>query len=167
MKNIDIRKYWQQFCHWKGWHAFASACKQAWFATLRWQGWKKLFFLSSTLSLLLFILCCAALVWVFLNGMEFQFWAYGLYALSAYTLAALCVRLPAAIREEGSWRKRHPKVDAFLKNEELMFRLDLYREQIINFGYGIYKIASGVLFGSAWIGCDGIYNLAQALIQLF
>ena len=31
----------------------------------------------------------------------------------------------------------------------------------------VYKIVSGTLIGSAWIGADGIYNLVQALIQLF
>ena len=45
--------------------------------------------------------------------------------------------------------------------------VNLYRQQIINFGYGIYKIAAGVIIGSAWIGADGIYNFFQALIQLF
>jgi divalent metal cation (Fe/Co/Zn/Cd) transporter len=44
---------------------------------------------------------------------------------------------------------------------------DAYFEQFINFAYGIFKIASGVIVGSAWIGADGIYNFVQALIQLF
>ena len=43
----------------------------------------------------------------------------------------------------------------------------MYLEQFINFAYGIFKIVSGVIVGSAWIGADGIYNFVQALIQLF
>ena len=62
---------------------------------------------------------------------------------------------------------RHPKVAAGWKNEELKFQISLYVEQFLNFAYGIFKIVSGVVIGSAWIGCDGIYNMAQALIQLF
>ena len=61
----------------------------------------------------------------------------------------------------------HPKIVGILQNRELMFRLELYFEQFINFAYGTFKIVSGVVIGSAWIGADGIYNFAQALIQLF
>ena len=167
MKNMDFRTFWHRFCRWQGWHATGMACQKAWLATIRWHGWSKLFFLPAWVALPLFALCGAALIWVFWKGYEQLFWAYGLYVLSAYTLADLCFRLPAAIRLAGTWREKHPKVDRYLNDKELHFQLDLYREQIINFGYGIYKITAGVVIGSAWIGADGIYNLAQALIQLF
>ena len=58
-------------------------------------------------------------------------------------------------------------MDGLLKNKELHFKLELYFEQFVNFAYGIFKIASGVIVGSAWLGADGIYNFVQALIQLF
>ena len=63
--------------------------------------------------------------------------------------------------------RNHPKVEGLLKNKELHFKLELYFEQFINFAYGIFKIVSGVIVGSAWSGADGIYNFTQALIQLF
>lgn len=141
--------------------------KAFWDRFLHWHGWKKLFPMPLWAEGLLFAACCGGLVWIFLNGLELWWPAYCLYGLSAYSLTALCIHIPAAVRMEGIWRKKHPKVDGFLKDHEKLFKLDLYREQIINFGYGIYKIASGVVIGSAWIGADGIYNLAQALIQLF
>lgn len=167
MKNWDYRKYWNGFCHWKGWNAFDEACRKAWKATVCWKGWKKLFFLPPGPASALFLLCGAALVWVFLQGLEQHIWACGLYVFSAYTLVTLCIHLPAAVRQKDDWRVTHPKLDNFLKNEELRFKLELYRQQMINFGYGIYKIVSGVVIGSAWIGADGIYNFFQALIQLF
>ena len=77
------------------------------------------------------------------------------------------MKLPAAIHGAKDWLSRHPKLTSLLKNEELHFKLGLYFEQFINFAYGLFKVASGVILGSAWIGCDGIYNMAQALIQLF
>ena len=132
-----------------------------------WKGWKKIFPLPVWAEALLFTVCCAGLIWVFLHGLEVWWPAYILYVLSAYCLTALCIHIPAAIRLEGSWRQQHPKVEAFLKNGELHFKLELYIEQFINFSYGIFKIISGVIVGSAWIGADGIYNFTQALIQLF
>ncbi len=141
--------------------------KEYWNRFLHWRGWKKIFPFPVWAEFLLFVACCTGLVWVFVKGLELWWPAYMLYGISAYSLTALCIHIPAAVRMERSWMKNHPKVEEILKNEELHFRLDLYREQIINFGYGIYKIASGIIVGSAWIGADGIYNFVQALIQLF
>lgn len=167
MKKPDFNKGWAAFVHWKGWKVTASACKKAWNATIHWKLWRILFGLPVSLVLLLSAACVAGLVWVFSKGMETQLAAYFLYPLSAYCLTALCVKLPAAIRGVKDWISRHPKLTSLLKNEELHFKLGLYFEQFINFAYGLFKIASGVILGSAWIGSDGIYNLAQALIQLF
>jgi len=167
MKKPDFKKGWTAFVRWKGWKVAASACKKAWEVTIHWTGWHHLFGLPFSLVLLLSIVCAAGLVWVFARGMETQLAAYFLYPLSAYSLMALCGKLPGAIRGVKGWLSRHPKLTSLLKNEELHFKLGLYFEQFINFAYGIFKIAFGVILGSAWIGCDGIYNMAQALIQLF
>lgn len=139
-------------------------------AVTGWPGWaalRRFFGLPLGMLLVLSACCCAGLVWVFWRGLD-QWWpAYFLYAASAYSLTALCVRLPGALRKKESWMAAHPKASARLGDRELRFRLKLYGDQIINFGYGVLRIAAGVLLGSAWIGADGIYNLAQALIQLF
>ena len=147
MREFDISGKWSAFVHWKG--------------------WKKLFFLPFSVALLLFVVCGAALIWVFLEHMEQQPFAYGLYAMSAYLLADLCVRLPSGVRNAKGWLERHPKMKQVLQDGEAIFVLKLYAEQFINFIYGIFKTVAGVVIGSAWIGSDGIYNLVQALIQLF
>ena len=141
--------------------------KEYWNRFLHWSGWKKIFPFPVWAEVLLFIGCCSGLVWVFMNGLELWWPSYVLYGLSAYSLTALCIKLPGAIRMEKDWMKNHPKVEGLLKNKELHFKLELYFEQFVNFAYGIIKIISGVIVGSAWIGADGIYNFVQALIQLF
>lgn len=141
--------------------------KEYWNRFLHWSGWKKIFPLPVWAEMLLFISCCAGLIWVFIRNLE-QWWpAYILYVLSAYTLTALCIKLPVAFRSGQIWLATHPRVTGILKDQELHFKLELYVEQCINFAYGIFKIISGVMIGSAWIGADGIYNFVQALIQLF
>lgn len=141
--------------------------KEYWNRFLRWRGWMKLFPLPVWAALLLFVACCAGLIWVFVSSLEMWWPSYILYGLSAYSLTSLCIKLPAAVRTGQSWLKNHPGVEGLLKNKELHFKLGLYMEQFINFAYGIFKIASGVIVGSAWIGADGIYNFTQAIIQLF
>ena len=141
--------------------------KNFWNRICRWSGWKKIFPFLPWVDFLMLLIFCAGLIWVFLNGLEMWWPSYILYVFSAYSLTALCIKLPAAIRMEKDWLNNHPKVVDLLKNTELKFTLELYFEQFINFSYGIFKIVSGVVIGSAWIGADGIYNFVQALIQLF
>ena len=141
--------------------------KEYWNHFLRWSGWKKIFPFPVWADVLTLTVFGAGLIWVFMNGLELWWPSSILYGLSAYSLTALCVKLPSAVRMEKDWLKNHPRVDGLLKNKELHFKLELYFEQFINFAYGIFKIVSGVIVGSAWIGADGIYNFVQALIQLF
>ena len=141
--------------------------KEYWNRFLHWSGWKKIFPFPVWADVLTLTVFGAGLIWVFMNGLERWWPSYILYGLSAYSLTALCVKLPNAVRMEKDWLKNHHSVDAFLKNRELHFKLELYFEQFLNFAYGIFKIISGVIVGSAWIGADGIYNFVQALIQLF
>ena len=141
--------------------------KEYWNRFLRWRGWKYVFPLPVWAEVIVFAACCAGLIGIFWNGLE-QWWsAYFLYALSAYGLTALCVKLPRLIRGMQNWMQNHPKVAGILKNRELRFSAELYLDQFINFAYGIFKILSGVIIGSTWIGADGIYNMVQAWIQLF
>lgn len=141
--------------------------KDFWNRIVRWSGWKYIFPLPVWIVALLFLGCGGALIWIFVRHLE-QWWpAYVLYVLSAYCLTALCIQLPAAIGKTKQWLQAHPKMEWLLKDKQFHFLLELYFEQFINFAYGIFKIVSGMVIGSAWIGCDGIYNLTQALIQLF
>ena len=141
--------------------------KECWDRIVHWRGWRKIFPLPIWAALLLFLACAAGLVWIFWNRLE-QWWpSYILYGVSTYFLVALCIRLPAAIQAGRSWINNHPKLENILQNKELRFSAKLYVNQFIDFAYGFYKIAVGVVIGSAWIGADGIYNMVQALIQLF
>ena len=167
MKKPDFKKGWMSFLHWKGWKAAASFFGKLWNRICHWSGWKVLFGLPLTWLAILSIGCTMGLIWVFVNDRMEWVPAYFLYAFSAYTLTAVGVKFPAMLRAGKGWFSRHPKLTEFLNNRELRFRLGLYFEQFINFAYGSFKIAAGVLWGSAWIGCDGIYNMTQSLIQLF
>ena len=106
--------------------------KEIWNRFLRWGGWKFVFPLPFWGELMLFAACGAGLIWVFAAGRE-QWWpAYLLYGLSGYSLTALCVHLPGALRREQNWVKAHPKVERFLKDKERRFTLELYFQQVIN-----------------------------------
>lgn len=147
---------WSNFVHWKFWRAFAS-----------WPGWKKIFFLPPLVTVLLMLLSGGGLWLVFANGLEMSPVAYVVYVLSAYTLTVLAVDLPGLVVKILQLVHAHPAVEKILKDKELRFKISLYFEQCLNFGYGILKTANGLVVGSAWIGADGIYNLTQGIMQLF
>lgn len=167
MKKPDFKKGWESFLRWKGWKATASACKKAWHVTIHWAGWKILFGIPFSIVLLLSIACAAGLIWVFVHNRMEWIPAYFLYALSAYSLTVLCVKLPGTVRDGKIWISGHPKIAALFQDSDRKFTRKLYLEQFINFAYGGFKIGAGIFYGSAWIGCDGIYNFVQAMIQLF
>ena len=178
MKTPDFKKGWASFLGWKGWkatarfcvrlwNASAAFCIQCWNSTLHWSGWRVLFGLPLNWLLALSIGCAVGLVWVFARGLENRLPGYCLYPLAAYCLTALCVRLPGTIRGGKAWFSHHPKIVALFQASDRKFTRKLWLEQLINFAYGGFKIGAGIFHGSAWIGCDGIYNMTQSLIQLF
>ena len=178
MKKPDFKKGWESFLRWKGWKATAhfcvtgwnatvSFCVKCWNSTLHWSGWRILFGLPTVWVAVLSIGCAAGLVWVFARGLENRLPGYCLYPLAAYCLTALCVKIPGTIRGGKAWFSDHPKIAALFRDSDRKFTRKLYLDQLINFGYGGFKIGAGFVYGSAWIGCDGIYNFVQAMIQLF
>ena len=90
MKKPDFKKGWEAFLQWKAWKITASACQKAWHVTIHWAGWRILFGLPFPLVLLLSIACAGGLIWVFVHNRTEWIPAYFLYALSSYSLTALC-----------------------------------------------------------------------------
>ena len=171
-----MKEYWSKFCHWSGW----KACNHGWRAFVHWSGWKKLvqwqgwrrfaglkcWHLHPLLILLLCLGGGGGVIWVFVTGRENHPVAYGLYALSAYALTVAVIGIPGLIR----WFREDVLTNRFVKplveDEQKRFLLGLFREQIVNFGYGIFKTASGLWMGIPWVWADGLYNLVQGIIQL-
>ncbi len=162
-----MKKLWLKFLAWKGWAACASGCRRF----VRWPGWNrfagwKLWHPHPVLTLLLCLLSAAALVWIFASGREECFPAYPVYVLSAYSLTVSSVGIPSLIRWIKGTVLENRWVKPLVESPEKLFLLDLFREEIINLGYGIFKTISGLLLGTAWVWADGLYNLVQGIIQL-
>lgn len=177
---MKIKQYWNAFLHWRGW----AACARGWCAFIHWKGWgnfvrwrgwkrfihwagwQKLLFPHPLLVLLMTALSAAGLAWIFLNGMDQHPIAYFVYCLSFYSLVTLGALVPKLIGKVTALVHSSPRLEQALKDKELRFKLELYGEQILNFGYGIFKCAGAFLYRDAWMGTDGFYNLTQGIIQL-
>lgn len=173
MKGLDFREGWQRFLHWKGWTAWlhwkgwtAWLHWGIWKAIGQWRGWKPILFPHPWLVLLLSVLSAAGLGWVFCTGREQSLLAYPIYCLSAYGLTTLVLTI---VKNARRWsQKLHSSSLSrnLLQDENRMFLLDLFREEIVNLLYGLFKVVSGFLLCSFWSLADGLYNLVQGLIQL-
>ncbi len=138
--------------------------KDFWITVSGWQIWRP----HPLLIGLLVVFSGAGLTWVFLMGQEYTWYAYILYCISAYALVTLCVGIPQILR----FFQRHTKEDPVFQTIQHMegdgaFGIGMYVEQFINFCYGGFKLVSGIVTGSAWIGADGLYNFTQGTIQLY
>lgn len=168
---MKLLEYWNAFLRWKGWAACARGWAafvhwSGWRAFARWPGWKKLLFPHPLLVLLLTALSAVGLVWVFLRGMDQHPVAYFVYCLSFYALVTLTVLIPGLVQRVKAFIHATPKLEQALKDHELHFKIELYGEQLLNFGYGIFKCIGAYVYRDAWMGTDGFYNLTQGIIQL-
>lgn len=159
-----LKTFWLQLIHWSGWTAWLKW--PGWTAWLKWPIWNILFLIHPVLLAILMILSAAGLVCVFLTHRDTHWTAIPIYVLSAYTLSAACISIPPVLRRIRRFLRSNPHAQLYFSNEQLRFTISLYFEQIINTLYGLFKTLSGIFLGSAWIGADGLYNLAQGVIQL-
>lgn len=155
-----MKEAWQKFIHWQGWSAF-----------IHWEGWKsfagwKLWHLHPAISLLLTAVSMAALVWIFVSGLEQNMIAYPIYCAAAYSLTVLCIGIPKLVRWVRGTLLQHRLIKPLVEDESKRFLLNLFREELVNLCYGVFKTVSGLMMGVAWVWADGLYNLVQGIIQL-
>lgn len=159
-----VARWWTGFTHWSGWSAFVRW--DGWRALVSWNGWKKLFRIPPALAALVTAVSAGGLAWVFLTGLDTHPVAYGVYFLSSYALVIVLLGMPALVTGAISLVRRIPFADRLLGDRELRFRLKLYGNELLNFGYGTFKCVAALVYRNAWMGTEGFYNLVQSLIQL-
>lgn len=103
--------------------------------------------------------------YAFCGGAEETAAAYFSYALSAYTLTALCVRIPALWHAgraavEGNFYGRR-----YLNDKAWRARLSLYMGFFIHALYAVFKMVSGVFYRSVLFGAEAVYYLVLSLIR--
>ena len=160
------KRVWNAFLRWPGWTGWLKW--EGWKRIGAWPGWKKLLFPHPAVVILLSVAAFGGVSVLFLTGKEENPLAGALYAGAFYALVALTALLVKWLPRAKKWIDEDPLARKLRKwDSDGAFGVGMYLEQFINFFYGVFKITSGVLNRSAWIGADGIYNFAQALIQLY
>lgn len=96
----------------------------------------------------------AALIWIFLKGMEEKSWVYPVYLLSAYALVVdgiwLFPQIVSVCRKK--WAKKPHSL-----------RQDLLHNLWLNIGYAVFQFVVGAIHHSAWLISNGLYYGMLAL----
>lgn len=136
-------------------------------------GWrsalKKLLFPRAWVVLLGVLLSAAGLLFVFAAGSRDHWYAYPVYVLSAYSLAAVCARVCRAVgtarQHIGRLTERVPTAGRYLTDVSFRTQVSLYWALALNAAYAVMKMAFGVYYHSVWFGTLAVYYLLLAVTR--
>ena len=115
------------------------------------------------------IAAAAALVWIFLNGMAEQWYAYGIYVLSFYTLVTDCAFLVLVLPKHCRRIKQavydNPLGNRYLTDKVFRARVSLYLSLGINLLYVGLQGVQWYLFRSWWFVVLAAYYVILSLMR--
>ena len=144
------------------------------------EAFRKMFFPPAKGLLIIDLLTVVLLVFALGFPQFAGFLAYVIYAFSAYALAATIIgikRLAGYIRHLVKqdrfppvlWLKKlmhkNKYTARYFDDKDFRAEVSLYAGLAINLLYGVFKGATGALYGSAWLWSMGIYYLALGGIR--
>lgn len=126
---------------------------------------KKILYPPVSLLVLLTAICAAALFAVFYFHVDEHPLACAVYVPSAYTLTAV---VATAVRGGKKIKMRilqNAHADAYFSQADLRARISLYLGTAVNLAYAVFKLGTGILYRSVWLGSVAIYYILLVLIR--
>lgn len=136
---------------------------------------KKLFRPPIAIVLIVTAVACAGLVLVFSVGSEYEILTYIVYFISAYALTISVpwvVELIKAISSKiknglPKFAKNVPILQKYLSDRSFRGEVGLYTGLTMNILYTVFRMASGIVYGSVWFISLGIYYAVLALSRFY
>lgn len=126
---------------------------------------KHVFFIKSRFLVPLIVLSAVLLTYIFSNNIINSPIAYLSFVLSAYTLIALCCKMPKAVKKIKGRLFSNPHSRRYLTNADLRAEISLYSGLCIHLLYSAFKLISGFHYRSLWLETEAIYYIILSLIQ--
>lgn len=121
------------------------------------------------ITILLTLICTAALIYTFIGGYEAHPLAYLTYVLSFYTLVTivmLCIKvIPGHYKAAKQKAYENPLSNKFLTDYRFRTHISLYRSLIVNLLYIATNIVSGFLFNTVWFLVIAFYYTILAVMR--
>lgn len=129
----------------------------------------KILFLPVWLIVLLVFVCVAGIV--LLDRMNWQEHpiTYIMYATMTYTLTVFCIYIYRTARDiykkvkEGVYA--NPIGNKYMTDAVFKAKVSLLGSLVINFGYSIFKLITGIVYSSFWWGAIAIYYMLLSLMR--
>lgn len=87
------------------------------------------------------------------------------YFFSAYTLTVLVFNIIPIIKKGKNIIYQNPYTSRYLNEAELRARISLYTGLVVNLIYALFKLFTGVLYQSFWLGAVAVYYMVLFLIR--
>lgn len=126
---------------------------------------RKLLFPRTFIAFWLVNVSAIALGYIFCNGKQAELIGYIFYAISAYTLVIVCVRIPGIVKCVREKLYSNKYMNRYLTEKELRIRVSMYRGLIINNGFAIFQVVMGVLYQSNWLYVMAGYNFILSVMR--
>lgn len=131
--------------------------------------WKKILyailFPHTFIVFLLFNLTAAGLIYIFWNHLDKTLIAICFYVVAFYTLLLVCLRIPAIVKNTRAGIYKNRYANAYLTDEDLRMRINMYRGLLINFCFATFKIIFGFLYNSPWLFAVAGYNVILSIMR--
>lgn len=119
-------------------------------------------------DILLAVISAAALIYIFLSGLEKHPAAYAVYILSFYALSVIvlaCIRVfPGYYKNAKQRVYDHPVGGRYVSDPEFRTHISLYRSLGVNILYAAANIVSGFIYHSAWfVILAGYYTILAVM----
>lgn len=125
----------------------------------------KVFFINGISTVLLCIISAILLTIVFTKKLENSPLAIIAYVLSAYTLTAAVCRFPSFIKFCKNFLHSNKHTKRYLSEDELRARISIYSSLSLHIFYSVFKLASGVYYGSFWLCSEAVYYIILSTAQ--
>ena len=118
----------------------------------------------------------AALVFLFVSQRTENPLTYGIYCLSAYSLAIWCAAAPAFLRRLRRTFHSSRAVRRLTQTEfggkylnDLAFRgnISIYQGMVINFFYVVFRVITGIRYASVWFISMAVYYLVLGGLRAY
>ena len=121
---------------------------------------------SIVVSILSFLLCITALVYVFISNRQETLPAYIIYTFTTYSLTVFIINVPQLVSKIKALLYRNKLGNRYMTDTVFRAKISLYTSLSFNILYAVLKLAAGIHYASFWYGADAIYYIVLSMSRL-
>ncbi len=122
---------------------------------------------DAKITVVLVFLSAVLLPYIFLTGLKEDVVAFLVYALSAYTLTVLCMKIPWAYKKTKTIKEKNKYIAKYEKDLRLRIRLSLFGSLIMNVSYSAFQLSLGFHHKTVWYYALSAYYALLGVMRFF